>query len=130
MTHNIFKVGNIEPNANGALSISPNDLSDLGTYADGETLVFNATAQQWQGGAVPSGGANSATFGRGEADDYLKQWLHDDRRLDDWPLRHSPTKQHPCLRHVQQSKQGLIGSTRSRYKKGCIRLYASIGVFF
>lgn len=71
MTHNVFKVGNISPDTNGALSLTSSDLSDLGTFADGDLLIYNATSQQWVGGTDPSGGANSATFGRGEEDDYL-----------------------------------------------------------
>jgi hypothetical protein len=129
MTHNIFKVGNIEPNANGALSISPNDLSDLGTYADGETLVFNATAQQWQGGAVPGGGANSATFGRGEADDYLNSGFTMTAGSTIGLYDTAPRNNIPA--YVTFNKvAGTDWLDTITLQEGLYTLYASIGVIF
>jgi hypothetical protein len=74
MSHLTTKIFNESPNVRG--EFTSKNIQDLagypGSILDGQTLVYNASTQSWEGGELVSGTDYPlAAFGRGESDDYI-----------------------------------------------------------
>jgi hypothetical protein len=77
MSHNLIKINNKEPDVNGNVTIDSQDITDLGTYNDGDKLVYNEVTEKWEGGE-PIGGetqSNIVSFGMNGTDNYVNSGL-------------------------------------------------------
>lgn len=70
MSHNTLKVLGTKPTVDGAYSVSLSQFADIGSYTDGQVLVYDDATQMWQGGTMPTPKESVAIFGQGNADDY------------------------------------------------------------
>jgi hypothetical protein len=72
MSHNIYKIGDLGAGADGSIPFTVDDLSDVGTVAEGETLAYDDASGAFVGFALPSQNAalDFALFGQGGVSDY------------------------------------------------------------
>lgn len=74
MSHSNNKLFNAGPSVDGNFStINIDALQGFpASVADGQTIIYNATAGAWEGATIPFGSGEYpvASFGRGESDDY------------------------------------------------------------
>lgn len=77
MSHNLIRINNKEPDVNGNVTITSQDLTDLGTYNDGDNLVYNEVTEKWEGGTPTRGDiqSNIVSFGLNGTDDYVNSGL-------------------------------------------------------
>ena len=75
MSHLITKVATKAPNVSGAVDVKLNDFTNVGAFADTQTLVYDSASQTWSGAVVPTPKERVAVFGRGESQDYALSGL-------------------------------------------------------
>jgi len=81
MSHNILKVDNQAPDANGNFTVTGKTLSDLNdvtitSVSTDHALKYNGTA--WVNGNLPAGGSSYISIGNGEASNYTGTGLADE----------------------------------------------------
>lgn len=71
MSHNAYKIGTVEPNAQSVLSARVEDMQNVSTsgLATNDLLTYDSSTQTWTNEA-PSSNANAIMIGRGESDSY------------------------------------------------------------
>jgi hypothetical protein len=69
MSHNLVKVDGQVPSKEGQVNLNLADFTDLGSFADGEVLVYDSASAEWAGASPVATRAPSASVlvGRGES---------------------------------------------------------------